>query len=695
MSATTTAELRSFSDGYARTLHFFVSIARRSLYDQLDKLFQTRPELWPKATWLFDVQDVFVAYYEDASDMNSLWEEWTQDYERRLALLEGLPFAEQELALHKLSTLCMRTPQTINDILRLKARAHYAIKIITRTLLPTLTTSICNSILSQRKRLHDNRVKVKPVSLPPITQGVLELDRRGRHFILNLFPDEITTVEKLNLDMTKTIFELGQRAKAAIAARAQIYGSAGLIPGAKREQGTHTRIPASEFRADDERISRAGPPRSRTVHRPSTSPKSTPHQPPVMAVPASSQMVPPRPETAPIPPIPMPMHSTSQTTVKRRSGHPQPTASQPMDNGRRSTSSSAWPSTLGGVTAQAPRRPSSAASVHMQASSTLPFHTKASGSAADPVRAPHRKVFEVVNEDDELSKPSNSTNTYAAWPSPHNSQVSFVHQLNPSSSTSYTDHIPPVSGWRSPPVETSRDSVVTRGLENPNSLVPGGDPRSYSRSRPEGPSYDETLAHVSRARNASVQRNATEAVTRAPNFVHQSAPDDDKLDAEAMIQSLRQARLDPLDCLSHHPTLVIWNKENKICFIHRTGTDTTIIRVLAIRIIRFHAIDVPYFDIEWFLNPPLLRQLLQDSVQDNAREEQYQAGLLGRDRVERFQLFDGTGVLNGEYFVQQSYGTVSPESYCYNVGMTVTRDRLKEYVAGFELTQSPTMYDLH
>ncbi|KAF8999933.1 hypothetical protein BDZ89DRAFT_1121825 [Hymenopellis radicata] len=249
-----TAELRSFSNGYARTLHFFVSIARRSLYDQLDKLFQTRPELWPNEPWLFDVQDVFVAYYEDAGDMNSLWEEWTKDYERRLALLEGLPFAEQELALQKLSKLCMRTPQTINDILRLKARAHYAIKIITRTLLPTLTTNICKSILSQHKRLRGNRVKVQPVSLPPITQGVLELDsdQRGRDFILNLFPDEITAVEKLNLDMTKTIFELGQRAKAAIATRAQISRSTGLPPGAKREKKTYTRIPASEFRADDD-----------------------------------------------------------------------------------------------------------------------------------------------------------------------------------------------------------------------------------------------------------------------------------------------------------------------------------------------------------------------------------------------------------------------------------------------------------
>ncbi len=115
MATTTTAALRRFAEAYARVLHFFVSIAGKSLYDQLDELFETRPELWSKEKWLFDVQDVFVDSYGDATVMNGLWEVWTRDYDRRLALLEGLPFPEKELVLQKLSTLCMRTPQTIDE----------------------------------------------------------------------------------------------------------------------------------------------------------------------------------------------------------------------------------------------------------------------------------------------------------------------------------------------------------------------------------------------------------------------------------------------------------------------------------------------------------------------------------------------------------------------------------------------------
>ncbi len=102
-----------------------------------------------------------------------------------------------------------------------------------------------------------------------------------------------------------------------------------------------------------------------------------------------------------------------------------------------------------------------------------------------------------------------------------------------------------------------------------------------------------------------------------------------------------------------------------------------------------HAIGGPYFDILWSLNPRLLRTLLQDSVHDNVPLviERYQAGLIAKDCVENFRLVDETGVLNGEYFVQQN--RISPEDYYYNVWMTVSRDRLKEYVAGFELAQKP------
>ncbi len=268
--------------------------------------------------------------------------------------------------------------------------------------------------------------------------------------------------------MTKRIFYLGQRAKAAIAARAEISRRAVHPPGIRRKNTTYIRIPASEFRADDERISRTTPPRSGRQSS-STQSNSTPRQ-----SPAPSQVVPARAGTAPLLPIHEPVHLNSKTVMKQPSAsHPPASTSQAANNGRKTTSSHA--PTRGGLTAQDPRRPSSAASVH----------------------APHRQVFRVDHDNISLAKTSGSTTTHSthiARASPLESQTPLHQRSNTaasSSSSSYTNHFPLAAVPRNPLVEANRDSAM------------------YKRTRPEVPSDNEIPA---RARTAAVSSKNIEAM---------------------------------------------------------------------------------------------------------------------------------------------------------------------------------------